>query len=476
MKRFPEFGLTVAWRGMVRSGLLAILACAPAFAATVILNPNGGSNASNGLKIYIDDTSKMQVIRLNNTGQVYEPGSTPPNNLIDNGIFLRANNKIYGPSSNYFTPNASYNTGSISAPTPAGNISDGTTQTTVGSYGITNGPQLSVVYSYLRPYDFVTMTVTLVIPAGYAVSASNPVRYYHAVDTYLGGSDRGCGVTYMDTASHRVVGTYPPASGNTCTSTTSVPSGVTVVESFRERSGLALSHYCTSFWSDFWDTSNPYAACSISNPTALPNTVTSTYQDTGVAIEYDFTAAGTYTFSYDFVIGSPAVPAYDHLELQYTAGANLCPIDVKVLGCTSSKVPCPAGSELNASFSGTLTATGGGGATWTPADAKFSIAAGTPQTTLTAQPLAPGGIITLGATGLSATPLNGVKCWNGSLATCIMTLPNSGCVASDLDACSNLTTGVPARCGATGNRLYTKVAGQAMSFDLVALQGAKDGR
>jgi hypothetical protein len=347
-------------------------------------------------------------------------------------------------------------------------MSDGDSQTTVGSYGINSGPQLSVEYRYLRPYDFVTMTVTLTIPPGYPVSGANPVRYYHVIDTYLGGSDNGCGVSYLDTNGHRMVGTYPPASGTTCPST-SVPAGVSVVESFRERTGMGFSNYCTDDWSDFWQSSTAGYPCAISNSNSLPNTVTSTYRDTGMAIEYQFTAVGTYTFAYDFVIGSTAVPAYDHLELQYTAGSNLCPMDVKVLGCTSNKVPCPAGSELNASFSGTLTASGSG-ATWTPS-ANFAIAAGTPQATLTAQPLAPGGIITLDASGLSATPLNGVKCWNGTAATCTMVLPNAGCFASDLDACSNLT-GVPARCGATGNRLYTKIAGQALSFDLVALKGS----
>lgn len=473
MKRFAKYSPAAVFRGVMTLGWLAILACAPALAVTVILNPNGGSSSSNGLKVYIDDTSKMQVIRRNSNGttggQVYNPGVTPPNVNLDNGIFLRANNKIYGPSSQYFTSTTAYSTGSISAPTPAGNMSDGDSQTTVGSYGINSGPQLSVEYRYLRPYDFVTMTVTLTIPPGYPVSGANPVRYYHVIDTYLGGSDNGCGVSYLDTNGHRMVGTYPPASGTTCPSTTSVPAGVSVVESFRERTGMGFSNYCTDDWSDFWQSSTAGYPCAISNSNSLPNTVTSTYRDTGMAIEYQFTAVGTYTFAYDFVIGSTAVPAYDHLELQYTAGSNLCPMDVKVLGCTSNKVPCPAGSELNASFSGTLTASGSG-ATWTPS-ANFAIAAGTPQATLTAQPLAPGGIITLDASGLSATPLNGVKCWNGTAATCTMVLPNAGCFASDLDACSNLT-GVPARCGATGNRLYTKIAGQALSFDLVALKGS----
>jgi MSHA biogenesis protein MshQ len=459
------------------SGLLAgagLILCTSAFAAVVQLNSSGGTSTTDGLRIYVEDTSKMQVVRRNaasSDGQLYSPTARPPSNSLDNGIFLRANGRVYGPSHTVggaFSPTA-FSTGSISGPTPANPIADGTSQTATGNYGIASGPQLTVVYSYLRPYDFVTMSVTLVIPSGYAVSAANPVRYYHAVDTYLGGSDNGCGVAFTDTNGRRVVGTYPPASGSTCPSSTSVPAAVTIVESFRERSGQPFSHYCTSLWSNFWDASNPYAACAVMNPASLPDTVTTAYQDTGIAIEYDFTAPGTYTFAYDFVIGSPKVPPYDHLELQYTPGGNLCPMPVKVLGCTSSTVPCPAGSELNANLTGVLSAAGGGGATWTPS-ANFSIASGTPTTTLTAQPNAPGGTISLGAGSLSAVPLNGVKCWNGSSATCTMTLPNIGCFASDLDACSNLT-GSPARCSATGNRLYTKVANQAMSFDLVALKG-----
>lgn len=461
------------------AGLMATLACSSALAAVVQLNSSGGTSSTDGLRIYIEDTSKMQVIRRNasgtSTGQLFDSTETPisASNRLDNGIFLRANGTLYGPSHVVGTPDFilanNFSTRTISGPTPANPIADGVAQTANATYGIASGPQISVEYRYLRPYDFVTMTVTLVIPTGYAVNAANPVRYYHAVDTYLGGSDNGCGVTYTDTAGHRVVGTYPPTSGTSCPSSTSIPVGVTIVESFRERSGQAFSRYCTSLYSNFWDLTSPYATCAIANPNGLTSGVSTTYQDTGVAIEYDFTAAGTYSFSYDLVIGSPSVPAYDHVELQYTAGSNLCSFPVTVLGCRSSTVPCPAGSELNANLTGTLSATGGG-VTWTPSTGDFSIAAGTPTTTLTAQP-STSGTITLGAGSLSTVPLNGVKCWNGSSATCSMTLPNVGCFASDLDACSNLT-GSPARCGATGNRLYTKVAGQAMSFDLVALKGS----
>ncbi len=441
--------------------------------AVTELNSSGGTTSTNGLHIYIEDTSKMQVRRLNNTGQVYLPGAVPPSNSLDNGIFLRTpNGSVYGPSHTVsaFSAVTAYPSRSISAASPANPIANGTTQTATGTYAITGGPSLSVEYKYLRPYEFVTLTVTLTIPSGYPVSAANPVRYMHAIDTYLGGSDNGCGVTFVDTNGHRVVGTYPPASGTSCPSTSSIPSGVSIIESFRERSGLSFTSYCTARWSDFWDTSSPYANCAVLNPAQFPNTVTSTYQDTGVGIAYDFTAVGTYVFSYDFVIGSPAVPPYDHLELRYNPGTSLCPFAITVLGCLASTVPCPAGSELDANLTGTVTASGGS-VTLTPASGNFAIASGTPTTTVAAQVGTGGATVTLGASSLSATPLNGVRCWDGSSATCSFTAPTASCFAADLDACSNLV-GSPARCGATGNRLYTKVAGQDMNFDLVALTAA----
>ena len=49
----------------------------------------------------------------------------------------------------------------------------------------------------------------------------------------------------------------------------------------------------------------------------MSNTITTTLQDTGIGISYDFTAPGTYTFSYDFVIGSTTVPPYDHIEIRH---------------------------------------------------------------------------------------------------------------------------------------------------------------
>ena len=64
-------------------------------AATIEFNNTGGSTSTNGLHIYIEDTTKIQVRRLNNTGQVYQATATPPNNSLDNGIFDLGDNTFH---------------------------------------------------------------------------------------------------------------------------------------------------------------------------------------------------------------------------------------------------------------------------------------------------------------------------------------------------------------------------------------------
>ncbi len=433
-------------------------------------NSSGGTTATNGLHFYLEDTTKIQVRRLNNTGQVYAPGSIPPSNSLDNGVFIRANGLVYGPSHTVTTFNPSggmYNFYSITPASPANPSSIGVQQTATGTFGITAGPQVSVLWKYTTPLDFLIAEVTLTIPTGYAVSAANPVRYYHVFDTYLGGSDSGCGVSFLD-GGKRVIGTYPPASG-TCTSSTSIPAGVSVVESFRERSGQAFSNYCAAGWASFFNTGSPN--CSVQQSAVMSNTVVTSYQDTGIGVELDFTAPGTYTFSYDFVIGSPNVPPYDHLEIRHDGAGTLCPDTVTVLACTSSAVPCPALSIVN---TGTLT----GAVTTTPAapaitktPATFTL--GTSNSTQGVVLQAAGaGPVTLGTSGLSAIPVNGTKCWNTTtlIESCTLTFANTPCVGGyeclEIGATyKNLVTTPTDR-----NPLYTKLSGTNFKFDVVALQ------
>lgn len=460
------------WRGAWLAAALVLVSGAVG-AVTVQFNSTGGTTATNGLHFYIEDTTKIQARRLNNTGQVYSPTATPPNNNLDNGIFVRANGRVYGPDHNVnaFNPSGGmYNTYSISAESPANPSSPGVQQIATGNFGITAGPQVTVVWKYTTPLDFLTAEVTLTIPTGYAVSAANPVRYYHVFDTYLGGSDNGCGVSFVDANGQRMIGTYPPASGTTCPSSTSIPSGVSVVESFRERDGLNFSNYCAAGWATFFVNGSPN--CSVLQSSVMSNTVTTSYQDTGIGIEFDFTASGTYTFSYDFVVGSPNVPPYDHLEIRHDGAATLCPENVTVLACTSTTVPCPIANLVNTgTLTGDLTVTPSSPAvTVTPAT--FSLGSANTTATVVLQGTAPGGTYSLGTSNPSRVPLSGTKCWNTATSSqsCSLVVSNVSCVSNFecLEtgvAYTNLTTTPTGR-----NPLYTKLAGTNFKIDIVALQ------
>lgn len=272
--------------------------------ATVEFNSSGGTSSSNGLRVYIGENSQIQIKR-SGSGQVYSASKTPISSQLDNGVYIRADGAIYGPTHNWFTPSGgNYSSYTISATTPANPASNGTEQTATSSLSVSSsGPQVSVVWKYTTPLDYITAEVTITIPSSYSVSSSNPVRYYHAFDTYLSGSDNGCNFSHTDSNGKLLVGTYKPT-GSSCSSSTSIPSGVTVVEAFRERTG-SFSNYCSSNWNSFWTSDSN--GCYLAQSSSLGNKVNTNYQDTGIGIQYTFTSAGTYTFSYDFVVGSTTV-------------------------------------------------------------------------------------------------------------------------------------------------------------------------
>lgn len=459
------------------TALLLLAAGRPAAATVTEFNSSGGTNASNGLHVYIDDSTRIQILRLNGGGQVYHPNFVPPSGNMDNGIFLRANGKVYGPSHNIgggYTPSGGlYSTHTLGAASPPNPPGSGIQQSATGNFGITSGPQLTVLWKYTTPLDFITAEVSLTIPAGYAVSSGNPVRYTHVVDTYLGGNDKGCGYK-TGTSGSLVVGTYPPAGGGSvCGSGNGVPSGVSVVESFRERSGQSFSHYCVSDWGSFYSSGGNN--CYVGQSAAFSDTIVTNYQDTGAGIQYEFSAPGTYSFSYDFVIGSPAIPQYDHLEIQHDGAATLCPENVTVLACKTAGMPCASDDIVN---TGTLT----GNVSLTPVSpavtvtpATFTLGATASTATVALQASAPGGTYTLGVSNLSSIPTNGIKCWNTATSTssCSMVIANTPCVAnfecmdSSVATYNNLVSTPSAR-----NPMYTRLAGTDFKFDVLALQAS----
>jgi MSHA biogenesis protein MshQ len=474
-----DWHMTWAWVSLEAQLRLCLLALvwvglgfiAPAHAVMVELNSTGGMTSTDGLHFYIDDSTQLQVRRLNNTGQVYLPSAIPPDNNLDNGIYLRANGRIFGPRHFAFNPSGGGFSGlNITPVAPANPAVEGVQQTTQHGFGVTSGPQVNVIWRYTKPFDFITAEVTLTIPVGYAVSSSNPVRYYHVVDTFLGGSDNGCGVRFTDSNGKLVIGTYPPPSGTTCPSSTAVPTGVSVVESFRERTG-SFSNFCAGPWDRFWSTGG--VNCAVSQSANMSNHIATTFQDTGIGIQYNFTAPGTYTFSYDFVVGSTRVPAYDHLEIRHPGTANLCPTNVEVLACTSSVVPCPAANIVN---TGTLTGrirTTPAAPTVTQTPSTFTLGSGASIATVSLQGSG-AGVYLLSTRDLSSTPLDGTRCWNTATntASCSFTITNTPCVSGfecidSSQAYNNLTSSPSSR-----NPLFTQVAGNGFRFDVVALQSA----
>lgn len=444
---------------MVLAGFFSLMATA----AVVQFNTSGGTTADNGLRVYIDDTTQIQVRRRNEdgtiSGQMYHPDYVPSSSLVATGIYLRANNVVYGPSHNFITTTA-YTGRSVSAVTTTTTPS-GLTYSATSTFGVTNGPQMTVVWKYIFPYQYVTAEVTVKIPSGYSVSSNNPVRYYHAVDTYLGGDDFGCGVRYTDVYGKKVVGTYPTISGG-CPNSTQLPAGLDVVETFRERTGT-FSHYCVATYSTIWGN----GTCGIRSSSALNDTVNTSRVDTGVAVEYDFTASGTYTFSYDFVVGSTKIANYDHVEIRHAGIASSCQTDVQVLACTSSVVPCPDANIVNSGFlQGSLTVSPATPAVTTNPDDRgfgFTVGTGTPIDTV---PLQGSGVgtYTLGITGLSTLPNNGVKCWNNATnsQSCSLTMP------ACLDSFECMESGVTYTASAR-HPIYTKLTSKAFNLDVYAL-------
>lgn len=459
--------------------LYIILLCVSlntAWAATVQLNSGGGSSSSNGLRVYIEDTTQIQVRRLDSTGQLYSPSDVPTSTRLDNGIYLRANNTIYGPDHfafpNNFTPTAFINR-SVTTPTPT-TVSQGVTQSSTSTFRVANynglvtvaGPNVSVNWKYTYPLDYVTAEVTLTIPVGYPVSSTNPVRYYHAVDTYLGGSDFGCGVGYTDTNGKKVVGTYPYTGANNaaCPSSTTLPANLDVVESFRERTGK-FSHYCVGFYDSFWGY-NTTENCDITKTSSLSDTFSSTKIDTGVAIEYDFTLPGIYTFSYDFVVGSTFVPAYDHLEIRHPGSSTLCPVEVQVLACLTSTVPCPSDQLVTSgSLKGSLAFSPTSPSVTATPD-PFELGGAASIATVTMQGTA-AATYTLSASGLTKTPLSGIKCWNTATnsQSCSFTMNSTPCVSTfECMESDGATYNSSAR-----HPLNTKVLAKDFDVDVVAL-------
>ncbi|MFO0597831.1 MAG: Ig-like domain-containing protein [Myxococcaceae bacterium] len=269
---------------------LAALVAAPAF-AQVIINPTGGTGSNDGIRVSVGGTGQLQVLR-NGTGQLYSPSNTVAAttvNIMDNGVYLAVGNTVVGPQNFAMGLSAGVTaqewTAISNTLTPQGN---GGTATTVlrGTVGGKNY-DLTVTYQYTYPNDFVTVTHSLVVPAG----NTSTIRLYHVMDAYLGGDDYG--PSFFSLGPPALVGGYRPASN--------------IVEAWRARGGLAWTGYFAGYYGCLFDSIDcPTGQInSVYSAGTFTNYVEATTVDNSFGIMWNFgTAAGTYVSSNDLTFFS----------------------------------------------------------------------------------------------------------------------------------------------------------------------------
>jgi len=164
--------------------------------AQTTINPTGGVLASgaDGLRIYVTNLGQIQV-RYQNQNQFYEPNTTDTSTNLFNGMYMAVGTQVIGPDTGAenmtkvaWTPLSQTLTGSGTAADPY------VVTTTmyynangVAGYQAAADFQATVLTSYISGTKYFTNTVTVTPPSANAAQ----VKWYHAADTYLGGSDAG---------------------------------------------------------------------------------------------------------------------------------------------------------------------------------------------------------------------------------------------------------------------------------------------
>ena len=449
--------------------------------STIVLNSGGGTSATDGLKIFIDQNApRLQVQRQG--VRAFFMDSWPESGKLAQlygGYYLVANQSLYG--SNYLAPDSiPFSVVTTTEPSPL-LAADGVTQVSTQTLGIPDGLTLTTDWVYTRPNEFMTAKVTLTIPADYKVNASNPVRYYHAYNTIVSGG-KACPAFYSDVLNRRLVGVYTPAANN-CSGTAFPQNGTTPVIAFRGQ-----------FFNSATIQGQGLLFKSIRAQGILGSSITNGPLDLDPGIEYDFTQPGTYTFSYDIVVGVPTTPLrVDHLEVRHEglavtkANAASCGATmVKVLACQTSEFPCSEGNIVtDRQINGSLNALG---VTFSPRSS-FVINPNPPNQppNLQTPSTKPGiGNITMTATNAGSFALGGS--WNPSVGG--MSNPKIRCfnTVSGREDCKVVASTSPCDLGGfeciatkqaynnlqslpkTRNPLFTQLANADFSFDVVALK------
>ena len=149
----------------------------------------------------------------------------------------------------------------------------------------------------------------------------------------------------------------------------------------------------------------------------------------------------------------------DHIALSFsTTGLSCVPQAVTVQACGNAACSTPYAGGVSGNVVGSVGAS-------TLSTTAFSIPSGSSSATISVSLASPPSM-TLGVSSLSASPGGSLTC-NGSTATCSVTI--SACVGGANFNCQDSSI---AGYGSASARLYTKLAGTAFTFDVVALNAA----
>jgi CshA-type fibril repeat protein len=166
-----------------------------ALLAQTVLNPTGGTLAdgSDGIRIHVTTTGQFQV-RYQNSLQFYNPTTTVEGSSLYNGMYMAVGNQVIGPDTGAEAmTNVAWSSLGQTL-TGTGTNADPFVVTTRLYYNVaTTGYQAATDYlatvsvSYVAGTRYFTNTVTITPPTTNAAA----IKWYHAADTFLGGSDSG---------------------------------------------------------------------------------------------------------------------------------------------------------------------------------------------------------------------------------------------------------------------------------------------
>ncbi|EJN03643.1 Ig-like domain-containing protein [Phyllobacterium sp. YR531] len=272
--------------------------------AQTTINPGGGilADGSDGLKIYVTNLGQFQVT-YQGKNQFYSNTITDTSVNLFNGMYMSVGNRVIGPDTGAENmTKVAWVSGGAQTLSGTGTAADPYVVATRlyydansnGVYNAATDVQVIVTTSYIAGTKYFTNNVTVTPPT----SNNLAIKFYHAADTYLGGSDAGpayalapgIGSTTSTSADLQVIGVRRDAG-----------TASEVFVGFAEVDG---GRQFDRFYSGLYNGTGLYGG--IANGGDITNTITTAANtDNGLGVQFNLGSGNTPTsFSYRLVFDS----------------------------------------------------------------------------------------------------------------------------------------------------------------------------